>query len=139
MKLTAKSERMEMGEKSLFLNLTQLIAQDKKYLFSTLSFLSVLAIFINLNFAQSPIIGITASAIYFLINATFLGRAFFESEKLFIRFLLGILLLIVLLGLVGLTVMLLYNLDNLRSAITLCIPPFCASLLNRRMKSQNAT
>ena len=128
-----------MGEKSLFLKLTQLIAQDKKYLFSTLSFLSVLAIFINLNFAQSPIIGITASAIYFLITATFLGRAFFESEKLFIRFLLGILLVIVLLGLIGLTVMLLYSLDNLRSAITLCIPPFFASLLNRRMKPENAT
>jgi len=137
MKVPAKSERMEMGEKSLLLNLTQLIAQDKKYLFSILSFLSVLAIFINLSLAHSPIIGITASALYFLINATFLGRAFSEDEKPFVRFLLGNLLLIVLLGFVGLAVMLLYNLDNLRSTVTLAIPPLCASLLNRRMKSKS--
>ena len=127
-----------MGEKSLFVSLTQLVAQDNKYLFSILSYISTLAIFINLTFAQSPIIGITASVIYFLINATFLGQSLFESEKPFIRFLLGNLLLIVLLGLVGLIVMLLYNLDNLRSVITLCIPPLFASLLNKRMKSKNA-
>lgn len=126
-----------MGHKSPFVNLTQLIVEDRKLLFTILSYTSILAIFINLELADSLVVGLTASVIYFVINATFIGQALFEGESLLTRFLMGILVLIVLLGFVGLTVLLLYNLDNLRSVITLCIPPFFASLLNKRMKSKN--
>lgn len=127
-----------MVSKSLFMSLSRLIVQDKRYSFTFLSYISILAIYINLNSTQSPFIGITTSTIFFIVNAIFLGQALFENEKPFIRFLLGNLLLIVFLGLVGLTVMLLYNLDDLRTTIALCITTFFASILNKRMKSKNA-
>ena len=102
-----------------------------------LSYVSILMIFINLNFTPTPIIGAPATIIYLLINSTFIGTALFQNENLLVKLLLGTLLLIVILGLTGLGVMILYNLDNLRSAIVLCITAFFASVLNKGMKSKN--
>ncbi len=103
-----------------------------------LSYISILMIFINLNLTSTPIIGVPATIIYFLINSTFIGMALFQNENLLVKLLLGTLLLIVILGLTGLAVMIIYNLDNLRSAIVLCITTFIASVLNKGMKSKNA-
>ena len=127
-----------MEHKSLFTNLTQLITLDKKLSFTLLSYISILMIFINLNLTSTPIIGVPATIIYFLINSTFIGTALFQNENLLVKLLLGALLLIVILGLTGLAVMILYNLDNLRSAIVLGITTFIASVLNKGMKSKNA-
>jgi len=127
-----------LEHKSLFTNLTQLITLDKKLAFTILSYISILMIFINLNLTSTPIIGAPATVIYFLVNSTFIGMALFQNENLFVKLLLGTLLLVVILGLAGLAVMILYNLDNLRSAIVLCITTFIASVLNKGMKSKNA-
>jgi len=127
-----------LEHKSLFTNLTQLITLDKKLSFTLLSYISILMIFINLNLTSTPIIGVPATIIYFLINSTFIGTALFQNENLLVKLLLGALLLIVILGLTGLAVMILYNLDNLRSAIVLGITTFIASVLNKGMKSKNA-
>ena len=128
-----------MKDKSVFMNLTQLIMQDKAFLFTMTSLTSVLAIFLNLSTVQSPILGTVASIIYLLINATFIGQALFQNETLFIRFLLGTMFLVVIIGLVGLAIMILRNLDSISTSVVLSITTLLASLLNRRVKPKNAT
>jgi hypothetical protein len=118
------------------MNLTQLIIEDKKLFFTILSYMSILIIFINSNLTLSSIIGITASIVYFLINATFIGNALFQSENSVVKFLLGNLIFIVILSLIGLTVLILHNIDNLRTTIVLSAATFLASILNRRMQSK---
>lgn len=128
-----------MKDKSVFMNLHHLIIRDQKFLFTILSYITILVVFANISHTNSPVIGLVASAIYFLINATYFGQALFGREKLFIRFIMGNLLLIVTLGSVAWAVMILYNLDNIRSAIVLCITASFASFLNKKVKSKNAT
>ena len=118
----------------MFVSLYEVIARDKMFAFTLLSYITIAAIFVNISFINSPMIGIVASVIYFLITATFFGHAIFESETLFMKFMLGILLSIVILGLVAWAVMILYNLDNVRSAIVLLITASFASFLNRKVK-----
>jgi len=103
------------------------------------SFLLILIIYLNLSFVSSPIIGTATSLAFFMINGIFLGHAFFEEENVFLSFLLGSLLLIVFLGLVAWIVMILHNLDIVRSTIVLCIVTALSSFLNKRMKHKNAT
>jgi len=112
--------------------------QDEKLIFTIASYASILTIFLNVGTVQSPIMGIVASFIYFFINATFIGQALFHDHSLFTRFLLGILLLIVILGLVGFAIMILYNLDNLRTAMVLSMTALLSSVLNRRVRPKNA-
>jgi len=66
-----------------------------------------------------------------------LGRAFFEKEDLFLRFMLGNLLLVTFLALIAWVVMIVYNLDIARSILVLCIVTALASLLNKRKKRKN--
>jgi len=123
-----------MQRNSHFLKLEKLMARDGKLLFTTISYVTILMIFINLNYTPSPVIGIPASIIYFLINGIFLGHSFFEKQDLFLRFMLGNLLLIVFLGAAAWAVMIIYNLDVIRSAIVLCIVTTLCSFLNKRTK-----
>ena len=124
----------KMQRNSHFLKLEKLMARDGKLLFTTISYVTILMIFINLNYTPSPVIGIPASIIYFLINGIFLGHSFFEKQDLFLRFMLGNLLLIVFLGAAAWAVMIIYNLDVIRSAIVLCIVTTLCSFLNKRTK-----
>ena len=117
---------------SHFLKLQELIVRDRKLLFTIISYIMILMIFVNLNFALSPGIGILASIVYFLINGTFLGRSFFEKQDLFFRFILGNLLLVVFLASVAWAVMIIYNLDVIRSTLVLCIVTALCSFLNKR-------
>lgn len=128
-----------MKNKSKFTYLTQLVMQDEKFIFTIASYASILTILLNISTVQSPIVGIAASIIFLFINATFIGQALFQNHNLFIKFLLGTLLLIVILSLVGLAIMLLYNLDNIRTAIALSITALLTSVLNRRVRPKNAT
>jgi len=63
-----------------------------------------------------------------------MGNAFFEKEDPFSRFMLGTLLLIVFLGLISWVVMMIYNLDAVRSAIVLCIVVTLSSLMSKVAK-----
>jgi len=117
-----------------FLKLERLIVRDGKLLFTTFSYVMILLIFINLNFILSPAIGIPASIVYFLINGMFLGHSLFENQDIFLRFLLGSLLLVVFLGIAAWAVMIIYNLDVIRSIIVLCIVTTLCSVLNNRTK-----
>lgn len=113
------------------------VVQDKNFLYTIASYSVTLAIFLNLNSFQSPLIGFITSIIFFLINAVFLGNVFFEKENAFFRLMFGILLLIMLLGFVGWLTLIIYNLDVLRVTFVLLVVATLSSLLNRRMKHRN--
>lgn len=128
-----------MESRFRYRKLEELIVRDHNFIFTIFSFLLILIIYLNLSFTSSPIIGTAASIAFFMINGIFLGHAFFEKENAFLSFLLGSLLFIVFLGLVAWIVMILHNLDIVRSTIVLCIVTALSSFLNRRMKHKNAT
>ena len=128
-----------MKNESKFTYLIQLVMQDENFIFTIASYASILTIFLNISTVQSPIVGIAASIIFLFINATFIGQALFQNHNFFTKFLLGTLLLIVILSLVGLAITILYNLDNIRTAIALSITALLTSVLNRRVRPKNAT
>lgn len=122
-----------------FADIERSVMQDRNFLFTIVSYSVIFAIFLNLNSIQSPLIGFMASVIYFLIDAVFLGNAFFKKEDTFFRLTLGILLLAVLLGFVGWLTLIIYNLDATRVTLVLLVVATFSSLFNRRMNHRNAT
>ncbi len=117
-----------------FERVQQLIARDERHLFTFVSFVLVLAFFLNLSIVRSLAVGISATAFFFLINGTFLGDAFFEEEGQLLRLALGSLLLIVFIGLISWFIMIVYNLDILQSAGALAIVSILSSSLNKLTK-----
>jgi hypothetical protein len=128
-----------MEARSGFDKVEQRVIHDEKMLFTLISYSIILLIFLNLSEFQSPIIGLLASGIYFSINGIFLGHAFFEKETAFLRFTLGLLLLIMLLGFVGWLAVVIYNLDLTRLILVLIIATTFSSLANKKVKNENAT
>ena len=128
-----------MKRASRFNNIERTIVQDKRFISTIVSYCGILAIFMNLNSLQSPSIGLMAFIVYFVINAAFLGNAFFKKEKPFFRLTFGTLLLVMLLGFVGWLTLILHNLDVTRVTLGLLAVATLSSLLNRRMKPRNAT
>ena len=114
------------------------VVQDKKFLCTIVSYLTALVVFLNLKSLQSPLVGLTAFATYFVINAVFLGNAFFKEENAFFRLAFGALLFIMLLGLVGWVTLIVHNLDILRVILVLLVTATLSSLLNMRMRHRNA-
>jgi hypothetical protein len=113
------------------------ITSDKKHFFTILSYSTILIIFVNLSEFQSPMLGLLASVIYFLINGTFLGHTFFKKEAVFFRLMFGILLLIMLLGFIGWLAIIIHNLDIIRFTLVLLIVATLSSLLNKRVKDKD--
>ena len=119
--------------------LEKLVYLDKRNLSTLASYAIAIAIYMNLVVFMSPVVGSLAFILYFLINAVFLGHAFFGAEDVFFRMMFGVLLLIMLLGFVGWIIMIIYNLDALRFTLVLLITTTVSSLSNRRMKNKNVT
>jgi hypothetical protein len=111
------------------------IAQDRNFFFTIISFLVILVAFVNLNTVESLPVGFVAFSVYFAINSVFLGNVFFKKENVFLRSMLGVLLLITLLGLIGWLAILVYNLDVASFSLVLAIAAAFSSLMNRRMKT----
>ena len=126
-----------MKRKLRLSKLENLIASDQKFSFTLLSYAIISIIFINLSVTCSPLVGGTTSLIYLLVNGTLLGRAYFEKEDPFLRLMLGNILLIAFLGLISWAVMIIYDLDTIRSVIVLCVVTALSSLSNKRMKPKN--
>jgi len=118
--------------------LEKLIVEDTKLRITLISYFLILIFYINLNLVQSFAIGVLSSALYFLINGTFLAHVFFEDEPAFFRTAFGALLLIMLLGFVGWLIMIIYNLNAVLFSVALLVTASISSLLNRRMKHKNA-
>jgi len=122
-----------------FDKIEQRITRDEKLLFTMISYFVILIIFINLSQFQSPILGLLASAIYFLINGIFLGHIFFKKETAFFRLILGLLLLVMLLGFVGWLAVVIYNLDVIMFTLVLFVAATLSSLLNKKVKNKYGT
>lgn len=119
--------------------LEKLVYLDKRHLSTLASYAIAIAIYVNLIVFMSPAVGGLAFILYFLINAVFLGHAFFGKEDAFFRIMFGVLLLIMLLGFFGWILMIIYNLDALRFTFVLLITTTVSSLSNRRMKNKNVS
>jgi hypothetical protein len=115
------------------------IMENKNFIYTIVSYSAILAIFFNLYSLELPLIGSVASVIYSIINAVFLGNAFFTKENAFFKLVFGVLLLIMLLGFVGWIIMIIYNLDVIEFTLVLLVTTTLSSLLNRRMRPKNAT
>jgi len=122
-----------------FDKIEQRITRDEKLLFTMISYVVILIIFINLSQFESLILGLLASTIYFLINGIFLGNTFFKKETAFFRLMFGLLLLIMLLGFVGWLAVVIYNLDVIKFTLVLFIVATLSSLLNKKVKNKYGT
>ncbi|TET18892.1 hypothetical protein E3J74_08925 [Candidatus Bathyarchaeota archaeon] len=128
-----------METKFGFDKIEQRITRDEKLLFTMISYVVILIIFINLSQFESLILGLLASTIYFLINGIFLGNTFFKKETAFFRLMFGLLLLIMLLGFVGWLAVVIYNLDVIKFTLVLFIVATLSSLLNKKVKNKYGT
>jgi len=119
----------------IFHKIETLITQDKNLVFTVFSYLMVLLIFLNLSLVSSPIIGTFASLVYFLINGIFLGNIFFRDTKsLYVRFMLGNFVSIMLLGTIAWLAVTVANIDVIKTTIVLLVVTTLCSFLNMRNK-----
>ena len=109
--------------------LEETIAMNNKFVFTLLSYLMIPVILLNLTFLQLPFVGILASSVFLTINAALLGHTFFRNESSFLRFVLGLLMLIMLLGFIGWLTMITWNLDITQSVIVLFIVTTFSSIV----------
>lgn len=123
-----------MLKETRFEKLEKRVLRDARLSFTIICYLMIIVIAINVTFVNSVLIGMPATIIYFMINGIFLGNALFEKEDLFLKFMLGTVLLIVFLGLISWVVMMIYNLDAVRSAIVLCTGATLSSLMSKVAK-----
>jgi hypothetical protein len=103
------------------MKLKHVTIENKTLVFTALSFLAVFIIFINTTFAGSPVTGLIALSIYFLINSTFWGNAFFEEENILIKLAMGSLLVVAFIALIGWLILIIYNLNILNTVLALSI------------------
>lgn len=122
---------IKMENQTVFHRMEELITTDKNRLATLISYAAVFLIFANLTFFRSPILGIPSTLTYFLINVVFVGQAFFQKERPFLRLMLGTLLLIAFLGLVSWATMIICNLDDVRSAMVLFIVATVSSIMSK--------
>jgi len=112
--------------------LEALIAQDSRLLFTLTSYVLIFVIYANVSILQSSILGMVASSLYMLINATFLGHAFFGKEAAFFRFMLGLLSLVMLIGFAAWLALIIHNLNVTWFTLVLLVVATLSSLLNRK-------
>lgn len=129
----------QVDDSSQLSRLEELVVQNPKHLFTLVSLILVLVIYVNLNTLQSPILGLPASIVYFIINGVFLGHAFFKEEAASFQLLLGILLAIMLLGFLGWLAVALDKIDLASFTLVLLLATTFSSLLNRKVKGKNAS
>jgi len=118
-------------------DMEKLVTRDEKFLFTTFSLLTILIIYINQIFFNSPITGIIASIIFFSLNTVFLGAAFFKEETAFIRIILGSLTFLLFLGTIGWITLIVHNLDINSTSAALCIVTVLCSTINKLNKEHD--
>jgi len=123
-----------MGNSIRFEKIEEIVTRDERFLCTLFSYAMVFLIFINISLVNSSLMGVVASFLYFLINVILMGNAFFEKEDPFLKFVLGGILLIVFLGVISWVVMMIYNLDAIRSAIVLCTVATLSSFMSKMAK-----
>ena len=131
LKSVTDNRMVEMKRAWQFRTIERFVVRDGNFVFTIASYTMILLIFVNQILIFSVALGVIASIVFFLINALFMGHALFRNENSLVRFMLGSLFQLVLLGFVGWAVMIAYNLDLVRSTIALCVLAGLPSALNR--------
>ena len=96
----------------MFEDIKEKITQREKLLFTILSFIPVLVIFVNSNTVESFFVGIPAFLIYLLVNGEIVGRAFFEEEEPFFRLAFGLFTFIILMAFTGILSVLILQIEE---------------------------
>ena len=109
----------------------EFMVRDQRFVFTAVLFVLVLLILVNQIFFCSVFLGSAASVMFLFINVVYLGHAFFRQENTFVRFVLGGLILLTVIGLVGWIALIAYNLDAFRLGVALGILAGFSSLSNR--------
>jgi len=120
-----------MRKKTMFQRVEEKIANDRKFIATMLSYVTVLSIFVNTFFVKSPILGVIPSIAYLIINATFLGNAFFKGRTPFLKFALGGILLTATIGLIGWAILIAYNLNVIMVTLSLSIVTAICPIANK--------
>ena len=118
--------------------LESLVAQDRTFLFTLISYLAILAIYANSIVFRSPVLGVTATILFLLIDSIFLGSAIFKKENALFKLAFGILLLVTLLGSMNWIALITYNLDISKSTLALLATTTISSALNKTVNRKNA-
>ena len=95
----------------MFKGIKEKTVQNERVLFTVISFLSILVIFVNSETLKSFFVGIFALIIYLVINAEILGRAFFEGENHLFKLAFGLLLFIILMALMAMLALVVSQLE----------------------------
>jgi hypothetical protein len=91
----------------------------------------VLLVFVNQVTVSSVVVGVFSSVVFVVLNVVFLANALFRDEVSFVRLMLGGVVFLLLLGVSGWVVLVVYDLDAVRSAIVLLAVGVVSSALNR--------
>jgi len=135
---TAQRKCKSIGDLTLQLNnVEKTIGTDQRSIFTLISCSLIVTIHLNLIALHSPALGLIVSSIYFLINATFLGHAFFRREEALVRLTFGVMSLIMLLSFMGWLALVIYNLDPASTSLVLLATSLVSSLSNKRMRHRN--
>lgn len=78
--------------------LVEMIARDRRGVFTILAIVSTIGMLINSITFLSPIIGTVLATVYLLINSIFLGNVFFKEENTNFRMILGFLVLLMIIA-----------------------------------------
>jgi uncharacterized integral membrane protein len=90
--------------------LEEMIARDRRCIFTVLAIVSTIAMLINSITLSSPMVGTVLTTIYLLINSIFLGNLFFKEESANFRVILGSLVLLMIMALEGSSLIILSSL-----------------------------
>lgn len=107
------------------------IVSDDRFIFTLVSFAMVLLVFVNQVTVSSVVVGVFSSVVFVVLNVVFLANALFRDEVSFVRLMLGGVVFLLLLGVSGWVVLVVYDLDAVRSAIVLLAVGVVSSALNR--------
>lgn len=122
---------VSIQEKSVWDKLFQTIAQDRKLLWTVAVYVDVFLVFINISIANSFGLGLALSSVFFLVNSVFLGDTFFRGEELFLKFSLGGVVLVTMIGLLGWGILIVLSLDATGVTILLSVIGALSSIANK--------
>lgn len=108
-----------------------MIAQDNRFLFTSVAILSLVLVWVNFSF-KSPILGAVIAPLYLLINTVFIGQVFFSDQTKAFRLFYGFSILFSLIVVLGaVTYWFFINFSNLSLLMILLGLITTFSLLNR--------
>jgi len=95
----------------VFEELRKTIIVHEKLLYGLIPFAAIFAIFLNSTFLRVSVVGGLGLAVYLFVSGEILGRVFFNGEKPFFKFVLGLFAFCILMALTGVLALLVFQLE----------------------------